>query len=289
MFFVGLTHLMIENDKEIAAKNPSVSLIMGGHEHNNMLYKIGNTVVAKADANAVTAYVHRCSYDIKTRKTTIFSQLVKIDETIAEEPAVAEVVKKWTNIADEAYKKAGFNPSEVVTTLKKPLDGRSAIVRLGQSEMGSIIAQAMTQTAKKPIDCAFFNSGSIRIDDEVNGTVTQQDIVRILPFGGKLVEFDILGSELKKVLTAGLLNRGKGGYLQWHKIQYDDKAKLFIINGSPLDEQKKYHAITTDFLLSGKESNLEFFIETNPSVSNIEKPTEKSDLRSDIRQAFIAF
>jgi 5'-nucleotidase / UDP-sugar diphosphatase len=37
------------------------------------------------------------------------------------------------------------------------------------------------------------NSGAVRIDDWVRGTVTQLDIIRILPFGGKIYELDITG------------------------------------------------------------------------------------------------
>jgi 2',3'-cyclic-nucleotide 2'-phosphodiesterase (5'-nucleotidase family) len=288
---VGLTHVMIENDKEIAQKNPDVSLIMGGHEHNNQIYKIGKTVVAKADANAVTAYVHRCSYDLKTKKTTVTSELVKIDEKIIEDPTVATVVKKWTDIADAAFKKAGFAPNEPVANLKEALDGRSSSIRLQQNNLGDAITRAMAAAASKPVDCAFMNSGSVRIDDMVQGTVTQADIVRILPYGGKLIEMDIKGSELKKVLLAGLLTKGRGGYLQWYNISYSDADKLLKINGKNLSDEANYHIITNDFLFSGGENNFEFFKEGNPNVTNIIKPNsgDTKDLRNDIRMALIAY
>jgi 5'-nucleotidase / UDP-sugar diphosphatase len=287
---VGLTHVMVENDKEIAAKNPDVSLIMGGHEHNNQIYKIGKTVVAKADANAVTAYVHRCSYDLKTKQIIITSELVKIDEKIIEDATVAAVVKKWTDIADAAFQKAGFSPNEPVANLKEALDGRSSSIRMQQNNLGNVITKAMAAAASKPVDCAFINSGSVRIDDLVQGTVTQADIVRILPYGGKLMEMDIKGSELKKVLMAGLLTKGRGGYLQWHNISYSDADKLLKINGKNLSDEANYHIITNEFLFSGGENNFEFFKEDNPNVSNISKPNGENakDLRNDIRMALIA-
>lgn len=288
---IGLTHLDVDTDKEVAQKNPSVSLIMGGHEHNNMRHQVGKTVITKADANAISVYVHRCSYDLKTKTFSVKSELVKVDEKIQPDPTVAVVVKKWTDIADNAFTAAGFSPNDVVVTLKEPLDGRSATIRLQQNNMGSAIAKSMTAASRKPVDCAFFNSGSVRIDDEVKGTLTQADVVRILPFGGKLFEIDIKGSELKKVLTAGLLSKGRGGYLQWDKISFNDASKAFTINGQPLDDNKIYHAITNDFLISGKETNFDFFTETNPNISAIQKPdsNDPTDLRQDIRKAFIAY
>ena len=288
---VGLTHLAIEDDKEVADQNPSVSLIMGGHEHNNMRHEIGKTIIAKADANAITVWVHRCSYSLKTKELRINSKLINVDNTIQEDPSVAAIVKKWTDIADKSFRSAGFNPDEVVVELKEPLDGRSAYIRKQQNNMGSVIAKAITATAKKPVDCTLFNSGSVRIDDEVKGTVTQADIVRILPYGGKLYEFDIKGMELKKVLTTGLLNADKGGYLQWDKISYNEADKTFKINGLALDDSKIYHAMTNDFLISGKEGNFEFFTESNPNVYNIQKPdpNDATDLRNDIRKALIDY
>ena len=288
---VGLTHVSIDQDKEIAAKNPSVSLIMGGHEHNNMTFDIGKTRITKADANALTAWVHRCSYDLKTKQVKINSKLVTIDEKILEDAETATIVKKWTDIADKSFKSAGFDPDEVVTTLTEILDGRSATIRLQQNNLGAVITKAMVATAKNPLDCAFFNSGSVRIDDLIQGTVTQADIVRILPYGGKLYELDIKGSELRKVLTAGLLNKGRGGYLQWYNIAYSDATKSFTINNMPLDENKTYHIMVNDFLLSGNEGNLDFFTETNPFISNIQtlNPADATDLRNDIRKALIAY
>jgi 2',3'-cyclic-nucleotide 2'-phosphodiesterase (5'-nucleotidase family) len=287
--FVGLTHLSVDMDKQIAAENPSVSLIMGGHEHTNQIYKIGQTTLAKADANAKTVYVHRCSYNLKTKKTTVISELVKIDDSIADEPKVAAVVKKWNDIAEKSFKAGGFDANETVVELTEVLDGREASMRLQQNNLGSAIAKSMSKAAKKPVDCAFFNSGSVRIDDQVTGKVTQKDIIRIMPFGGKLVEFDIQGSELRKVILAGLLSKGRGGYLQWDKISYEDATKTIRVLGAELDNSKIYHCITNDFLLTGKENNLDFFTAKNPNITNVEMPTDATDIKFDIRKAFIQY
>jgi 2',3'-cyclic-nucleotide 2'-phosphodiesterase (5'-nucleotidase family) len=287
--FVGLTHVTVDMDKQIATESPSVSLIMGGHEHNNQIYKVGQTTIAKADANAKTVYVHRCSYNLKTKKTTVNSELIKIDESLADEPKVAAVIQKWNDIADKSFKAGGFNPNETVVELTEILDGREASMRLQQNNLGNAIAKSMSAVAKKPVDCAFFNSGSVRIDDQVTGKITQKDIIRIMPFGGKIVEFDIKGSELRKVLLAGLLSKGRGGYLQWDKVSYDDASKLLTVNGSILNEGRTYHCVTNDFLLTGKENNLDFFNTKNPNLSNIEMPTDANDVKNDIRKAFIQY
>lgn len=55
----GLTRVKIANDKRIAKLIPDLPLIMGGYKHTNRYEKVGNTIIAKADANAKTAYFHR--------------------------------------------------------------------------------------------------------------------------------------------------------------------------------------------------------------------------------------
>ena len=54
---------------------------------------------------------------------------------------------------------------------------------------------------------AILNGGSIRIDDVVPpGPVRQYDVIRVLPFGGKVVSATLDGSVLASVLDAGLAN-----------------------------------------------------------------------------------
>ena len=81
------------------------------------------------------------------------------------------------------------------------------------------------------IDCALFNGGSIRIDDVVSGKITQLDVLRILPFGGKVIAVKMKGRLLERILETGLTNKGSGGYLQWEKISYDEAKKEWKING----------------------------------------------------------
>jgi 2',3'-cyclic-nucleotide 2'-phosphodiesterase (5'-nucleotidase family) len=57
-FVVAITHLNKVDDAKLAEMLPEVKLLMGGHDHDNMIQKVGDVVIAKADANAKTVYVH---------------------------------------------------------------------------------------------------------------------------------------------------------------------------------------------------------------------------------------
>ena len=64
------------------------------------------------------------------------------------------------------------------------------------------------------VDLAIMNSGSVRIDDCLQGQITQADIIRVLPFGGSMLTVDLKGSLLTRLLDTGKSNIGTGGFLQ---------------------------------------------------------------------------
>ena len=81
------------------------------------------------------------------------------------------------------------------------------------------------------------------------------------------------------VLDAGLANQGLGGYLQ----SSDGLARSsqgWTLDGTPLDPARTYVVGTTDFLMTGRESRLEFLTRTASGVGAVEE-------RRDIRRAVI--
>lgn len=286
---VGLTHLSIEEDLKMAALLPETALIMGGHEHENSRDTVGNVVITKADANAKTVYVHRFTYDLQSKQTFVESELVPITDQIPDDEYVKEIVDKWQQVQNEKILEVVENPDEIIYRADQPLDGRESSVRTKQTNLAGLIAAGMAASLKKPADCAIFNGGSIRLDDQLQGDITPVDLFRALPFGGSVYEIDVKGSVLKKALIAGLENRGSGGYLQWHNIEYENEGKTWKINGQPLLDNKVYHIASSDYLAKGKEERLEFFKENNFVKLDVPQAGDTTDLRSDIRRAIVAY
>jgi len=288
---VGLTHLEMIQDMKLASLLPSVPLIMGGHDHENIIDTIGQVVIAKADANAKTAYVHHFTYYKQSKTFALSSELVPITGEIPDEPQVGSTVEKWNNIQNELIGQIIADPYEVVYEAFLPLDGREKSVRNRQTNLGNIITAAMSAADTKPVDGAILNSGSIRLDDQLEGEVLAMDLFRAMPFGGSIFEVDMRGNLLKQVLDAGLENTGLGGYLQWDKIRFDAKNKTWKINDKPLSQQRNYRIAVSDYLLTGHESRLGFFTKENKDILKIDRPKkgDSNDLRSDIRKAVIAY
>ncbi|CAF5097199.1 unnamed protein product, partial [Rotaria sp. Silwood1] len=67
---VALTHLSLKIDIQLAENIPEIDLILGGHEHENYFLSRGvkYTPITKADANAFTVYIHRCAFNLDTKR-----------------------------------------------------------------------------------------------------------------------------------------------------------------------------------------------------------------------------
>lgn len=285
----GLTHLEMNQDLKLASMLPNVPLLMGGHDHENIIDTVGNVIVAKADANAKTAYVHRVTYYKNTGYTEVDSELVPITDEIEDDPEVKAIVDKWKKIQDENLTQIIDDPYEVVYTTKVPLDGREASIRNFQTNLGEIICKGWAHSAKaKKADAAIMNGGSVRIDDQLHNNVLAVDLFRAMPFGGQVWEIDIKGGDLMAVLDQGLENKGIGGYLQWWNIEYDTAKKLWRIGGQPMARDKTYHICLNSYLAARSET-------ISPIIKKAKvkyykpKKDDLDDPRSDVRKSVIEY
>lgn len=192
------------------------------------------------------------------------SSLRRVTGEVPEDPATLVAVQMWQEIGFAAFRKQGFQPEQAVATIPVPLDGLEASVRNRSTTLTRLIAEAML-AAVPDAELAFYNSGSIRIDDLLPpGPLTQYDVIRILPFGGRICRAEIEEGLLRKVLDQGMANRGQGGFLQTAGVTRSEAG--WEVNGKPLDEARTYRVSLNDFLLTGREQNLGFFSDKTPGV-----------------------
>jgi len=282
---IGLTHIEIEQDMELAKRLPKLRFIMGGHEHNNMLIPSGNAIIAKADANAKTVYIHTFTYNTNTKDLKIDSHLFPIDEKIASQPKVAAIVSKWNEVLEEKINEVIADPYEVIYYAAPPLDGTDSANRGIQTNMGDLITEGMARSFDEAVDGAFVNGGSIRLDDMLAGDVTSIDIFRVLPFGGHVVKVAMKGSLLIEVLNYGKSSGGTGAYLQRYNIAESDIAG-WLINKKPIRMKETYTIAMSDFLLKGYD--IPFLTPDNDRIVSVSQP-KPSEAASDIRKAVIFY
>jgi 5'-nucleotidase len=265
---IAVTHLQLEDDIKLAQTIPGIDLVLGGHEHENVQVwrGVNFTPILKADANARSAYIHDLTYDTETRKLQIDSRLQPITDKIPEDAAVGQVVQSWVDQAFGAFRKMGFEPGQLVVNSPVALDGRESTVRNYPGKLTDLIAEGFFNAAPG-VELAIFNSGSVRIDDELPpGHISEYDVIRILPFGGNVMAVEMRGRLLQQVLEQGVANKGTGGFLQTTNVSWSAEKNSWLINGKPLDQRRNYKAALNDFLITGNEQGLSFLNRKNPDL-----------------------
>lgn len=277
---IALTHLSLADDQALASAIPEIDVILGGHEHENWMLQRGDrlTPIIKADANARSVAVVTLSFGAANARPTVAHRLQSIDAEVPKQPAAEALVRRWTTMAFDAFRKDGFEPDRVVGRATEPLDGRESVVRNQPGAMTELILSAIVREAA-PLDVGIVNGGSIRIDDVVPpGPITEYDTIRILPFGGKVLKVTMDGALLAMVLDAGPANRGTGGFM--HLRGATRAGASWQIAGKPIDPAARYRVAMPEYLMTGLESRLAFLTRTNPQVHQVQ------ELR-DIRMALI--
>ncbi len=286
---IAVTHQSMDDDIKLARQIPGLALIIGGHEHERHYAKIGNVYITKADANARSVYIINMKLNKKRKLLKINAEILDVNEKIAFDSATEIVVKKWTDIANNSYASLGFDATKVVLQTGEPLDGREAYIRTQQTNFTKLITAAM-EKASPTADVIIVNSGSIRVDDVLQMPVTQYDVIRSLPFGGSIMEVDMKGSLLIKILNAGKNNKGSGGFLQYSQNLINDATGNWSLKNTAIDPGKVYKVALTDFLMTGGEANLGFLTKDNVEIVKIYPVyTDINDPRSDIRRAIIRY
>ncbi len=253
---VGLTHLNLEDDMRLALAVPDLPLFMGGHEHENNSRFVGSTVIAKADANAKTVYIHRLRYYPDCGISHLRSELMPIDGRLAKHPATQAVIDKWAGQQSIMLADLGYDANRVLTTLTSPLEGREVVVRNQQTNYGQLTLAAF-QAAWPGAAVYLLNSGSLRIDDKLMGTVTEYDVLRSFPFGGPIVRQEIVGADLIQLLEIGTFtNQGEGGYMQ--RLGAEKEGDNWVVDGQPIQERLSYSVVMPKFVADGRENNLSF-------------------------------
>ena len=266
---VALTHLSLAQDTEFVTAVPGIDVVLGGHEHENWLLYRGPRFVpiVKADANVRSLAIVTLTFGAPGTRPVVAARLQLVDDGIAADPAVDAVARQWTERGFAAFRREGFAPEAVVATATEPLDGRESTVRNRAGRLTDVIVAGLAREAGAP-DVALFNAGSVRIDDVVPpGPVTEYDIIRVLPFGGKVVTATFDGALLARVLDTGESNEGLGGYLHARGARRENGT--WLVQGKPIDPAARYTVALTDFLLTGGETNLGFLTRANPQVGDV--------------------
>jgi len=301
---IGLTHQSVGDDKKLADDVPEFDIIIGGHEHENQFYVRSanrrSIPVAKADSNIKTYFRHDIYFtlpkDVKERIGTAYnnpgslrvvSRLMPVDDTLKPDPETQAVCDWWRSEAMKSF--PGIDPTVPMAYFTMPVDARDSVTRNQQSSIAQWIAEAMgddmSRFANKiSEDCppfpgfdaerlpSFFNTGSIRIDDVLQGCLSEYDALRLLPFGNSTYTIRLSGQALKQALESGYHAKGSGEYISWDPdvITLGNNDE-FLIGNTPINVDATYCVNVAGYMI--KPSTPTYF---TPGTFEVIQGSDKS-------------
>jgi 5'-nucleotidase / UDP-sugar diphosphatase len=244
---IALTHIGVDEDKELARACPRINVIIGGHTHTALFQPIreGNTIICQAGAYA--KYVGRLDLEALDGRVINYSgRLILLGPDVKEDEEIKSVIEEHKKLMDNSLK-------EVIGRTEVFLDGTRSRIRSGHdTNLGRLIAYNMASSSGS--DVAMINGGSIR-ESLKNGDITLNDVYTVLPFPNTVVTMALKGKDLEAAFARSLeLEPGSGGKLQTFGIKYqveNGRVKIEDIRGKGFDAEATYTVAINDFLAAG--------------------------------------
>jgi len=132
------------------------------------------------------------------------------------------------------------------------LDGERSHVRSRPTPLGQLFTAAMAQ--KTRADLAIISAGGIR-DSLPAGELTYRDLLKVLPFGNRVVVATLDGGELEAYLRTVLaMAPGSGAFAQTWGVSVaidGGAAQQLRVGGLPLDRARRYRVALSSFIARG--------------------------------------
>ncbi|PYM61763.1 MAG: bifunctional metallophosphatase/5'-nucleotidase [Candidatus Rokuibacteriota bacterium] len=257
---VALTHLSLAEDRELAREVKGIDVILGGHDHDPISVYEGGVFIFKVGHDA--QYLGVARIEIEKTQTSQGPQVrvwprewrVVSTAGVAPDPAIAAIVKQHEDKLDESLK-------VTVGTTAVELDSRRATVRLKESALGNLFADAIREFTKA--EAALTNGGGIRGDRTyaAGTTLTRKDILTELPFGNVAVLLEISGADLRAALEEGVsaVEDVAGRFPQVSGLRFvfdprrpkGNRVLEVLIGGKPLDPSAIYKLATNEYMMAG--------------------------------------
>lgn len=258
---IALVHLGLDagtrpeyRSSAIAENVAGIHLIVDGHSHDRLEHglKVKDTWIVSAHEynKALGKVVMRLDGE---GTVSVDASLIPKETGMAapEDPEVKTLI-------DAILAKQEAALSEVIGRTSIRLDGDREQIRVGETNLGNLVADAVLEASGAEL--VFINAGSMRASAE-SGEIPLRKIIEILPFGNTIVIKKITGKALKTVLEIGASSypAPDGSLLHVAGMRYaidplqpeGSRVEHVEIGGLPLHPEKTYLVATNDYLAAG--------------------------------------
>lgn len=258
---VLLSHLGINEDREIARQFPEVDAIIGGHTHH--LLRVGE----KVNETIITAAGKHCTYVGEviltwdhTQKRLVQKEAYTTNITHMDKDShTLELLNSWGTQADKQL-------ANVIIHTDKPIE----VDWFQETELMRHLTLTLQEWTGA--DCALLNAG-ILLDSFPEGDITYGDVHRACPHPINPCTVTLNGNELMEVVrvafTKELTELGLNGFGFRGKVigkfvfagisvetiineQGDEKVINVSMNGMPINKSSTYNVATIDTFTFGR-------------------------------------
>jgi 5'-nucleotidase len=286
---IGLTHMFMHQDKQLAHCAPGIDLILGGHEHTLLQSSAAGVPIFKMWADAREVGKFDLFIDKKTGKLVSMDwEVIPVTDQIPDAPEFAPVLAKYKYLLDQLEVRVGAT--------SVPLDALSHSVRTKETDIGNFIADAYRNAVGA--DIGFVNGGSIRADLSYNpGPLTKRDVLSMLPFNNPIVKVEVTGKTLMEILEHSVARSAEdnepGRFPQISGMSFTfDGSKLpgqriveVMVCGKPVDPAATYTVATSDFLVSRGGDGYAMFKDAEVLISADKAPKDSEVFENAIKDS----
>ncbi|MFH1502754.1 MAG: 5'-nucleotidase C-terminal domain-containing protein [Candidatus Eisenbacteria bacterium] len=288
---VGLTHLGLERDSELAASVPGIDIIFGGHSHDytSELVRVGQTVIVNGGEKG--PYLARL--DVATgpdgrldAESARFS-LVPVTGDVLLAPDVEERLAAY---------RGSFPDAIVLGRTDVPWDMTKESLRQGESPVANLVNDRMR--GKFGVEIVLNNAGAFRGKQVYQpGPVTDEMLREIDEFSNYAYSMTLDGKHIREILERSAASLGGGGLLHASGLRYTvdvsrtaqvvskDDAGAWTIDvpgdrvtdvqvaaedGSwePLDPDRMYRVLSNSFLVKHEGDGYFWFKQYGAELEN---------------------
>lgn len=238
---IALTHQGVDEDSALAASVHGLDMIIGGHSHTRLKTPrvVNGVYIVQAGSNAENLGVVTLTAE-GHHLTNVQGRLLQLWATTARPPSGVSA------LADSMQAEIEKEYSEVIGVL------HGDWVRGGsETAIGSYITNAQREAVHA--DVGFMNIHGIRKDLSA-GPIRKRDLFEVLPFRNVLATFQLTGAQLRTLLEYAVRTKSPihlAGVTATWAPRSDSTIELrdVRVNGTPLDEQRGYSCVASDYLM----------------------------------------
>ena len=185
------------------------------------------------------------------RQTSTRSSKTLIDDRIPNDPALEKLTEPYS---------ARVRALDMVIG---KLEGDLIKGEVGAGTLGNFVTDAIRAQSSvklgKPVLLAITNAGGLRKNTIAQGQLRAADIFELLPFENALIEIDLTGEQLLKLLSGVVPRDAQSGAILRYRLNAEKRPELvnvkLINEGKEIDPKATYTIVTIDYLLNLASGN----------------------------------